>query len=48
MHIDQTYLETVIPKINNKVKILRGDNRGKEGELREINMDKGVGIVELG
>lgn len=44
--IDQSYLETVIPKIGNKVMILFGKKAGEFGVLREANLTEGYGIVE--
>ena len=34
LRIDQTYLETVIPKPGHQVKILRGEDKGKIGTLK--------------
>jgi hypothetical protein len=39
-------LETVIPKIGNKVMILFGKKTGDIGVLREANLTEGYGIVE--
>lgn len=45
LEIDQAYLETVIPKIGHKIKIVRGENRGQVGTLQNIDMDKGLGNI---
>ncbi len=46
IEIDQTYLETVVPKIGNKVMLLYGKKAGELGVLREANLSEGYGIVE--
>ena len=46
LEIDQSFLETVIPKVGHQVKLLRGDLRGVNGVLREINLEGGSGTIE--
>jgi ribosomal protein S4E len=46
--IDQTYIETVIPKPGHQVMILAGIPSGQVGTLREANMEEGFGVVEVG
>jgi hypothetical protein len=38
IELDQTYLETVIPKIGSRVMILFGKKAGDAGTLREANL----------
>lgn len=46
IQIDQTYLETVIPKVGNEVMVLLGKKAGEIGVLREANLTEGYGVVE--
>ncbi len=39
LDIDQANLETVIPKIEHEVKILRGEHRNKNGTLKQVNIE---------
>jgi hypothetical protein len=39
LNIDQSYLETVIPKIGHEVKLLKGKLRNKNGTLTKVNIN---------
>lgn len=45
LEIDQTYLQTVIPKINHEVMVLNGDQKGKRGLLTEVDLTGGFGQI---
>ena len=47
LKLDQDHLETVIPAIGRKVLILRGQYKGSEAELREIQVEKFQAQMEL-
>jgi len=47
IEIDQTNLETVIPKVGSKVMILQNKFAGEVGVMTEANISEGYGIVEL-
>ena len=48
IEVDQTNLETVIPKIGNRVMVVQGRNGGQAGTLKEANLKDGYGVVEVG
>ena len=48
IEVDQTNLETVIPKIGNRVMVVQGRNQGQVGTLKEANLKDGYGVVEVG
>lgn len=47
LNIDQSYLETVIPKIGNQVKLLKGKYRNLNGTLKQVDILNGIGLIEL-
>jgi hypothetical protein len=47
IEIDQTNLETVIPKVGCKVMILKDKHAGEVGIMSEANIDEGYGIVQV-
>ena len=40
-------VETVIPKVGGRVRLLQGPQRGQDGEVRKINEDQFSVTVEL-
>jgi hypothetical protein len=38
--LDQSFLETVIPNIDGKVRVLKGPRRGSLGILRQLDIEK--------
>lgn len=48
IRVDETELETVIPKPGGRVLIVRGRYKGKEAELLEIDTDKFMARIRLG
>lgn len=47
IRIDQEDLETVIPALGRRVKILNGEGRGKIGVLKSLDIDNFQGVVRL-
>ena len=47
LQIDQTYLETVIPKLGGMVTIVRGKSRGKNGILKRVIIEEGIAVIEV-
>ncbi len=47
LNIDQSFLETVIPKIGNQVKLLKGKYRNLNGILKQADILNGIGLIEL-
>lgn len=47
LKLDQTHLETVIPNIGKPVLILKGENRGEEAKLRELDIKNFSAVLEI-
>lgn len=47
LEIDQSFLQTVIPKIGNEVMILNGELKGKTGNLVQVDLTAGFGLIEI-
>jgi hypothetical protein len=47
IEIDQTYLETVIPKPGNTVLVLTGPHKHKTGILTSVRLEEGLAIVKI-
>ncbi len=47
LRLDQDFLETVLPAIGGRVKILNGPNRGQLAQLKAIDVDKFCATVQL-
>jgi hypothetical protein len=45
LEIDQSFLQTVIPKIGSEAMILNGDFKGKTGNLAQIDLTAGFGLI---
>ena len=46
--IDQTNIETVIPRPGHQVMVLCGEQAGQVGVLKEVHMEEGYGVVQVG
>lgn len=46
-NISQSMLRTVIPRGSEYVMVLRGENRGKLGRIKEVNRKQNTAIVQL-
>ena len=47
VRVDQAELETVIPSVGGRVRVVNGAYRGARGELLEINTAKFAALVRL-
>ena len=47
LKLDQSHLETVIPAIGRKVRILNGKYKAEEGVLKELNVEDFSAKIEL-
>jgi DNA/RNA-binding protein KIN17 len=47
LKLDQSQLETVIPLVGGKVKVVNGAYRGDEAVLTAVNVDKYTATVKL-
>lgn len=45
LSVDQANLETVIPKVEHEVKILRGEHKDKNGILKKVDIEEGKGTI---
>lgn len=45
LSVDQANLETVIPKVDHEVKILRGEHKDKNGILKKVDIEEGKGTI---
>lgn len=47
LEIDEQDLDTVIPKVDQKARILKGQNRGSKARVVELDSDKYLGVLRL-
>ena len=46
-NLKESYVETLIPKIEKEVIFVKGENKGQVGILKEKDVKKGVAFVQL-